>query len=535
MRRLSREARAAATLGRVVGPLALTPPHRFVRVVHAAVAGGPMAVPTAYSAAVSRNRPAVIDDLGVLTHHELDVRVQAIAAGLHARGLEPGSTLGVLCRNHRGFLEAVLAGIRLGCRIVLLNTDFSGPQLADVCDREGVQLLIHDQEFEAAASQCALPFGSVLAWAAAGTLFTTLDKLASSTGSAPRHTTPPSIVLLTSGTTGTPKGARRKGGDTRLSLQLPGGLLERIPFRARRTTYVAAPLFHAWGFGTAMATFALGGTIVVSREFSPARIAESLERHRVDALVTVPILLRRLVDGAEEDLRSRDLAVRIIATSGSALGIELAQHATAVFGPVLHNLYGSTEVGYAAIATPADLRQRPGTVGRAPLGTVVRILDGEGRVLPRGETGRVFVDSGAMFAGYTGGGSKEVIDGMMSTGDLGHFDADGYLFVDGRADDMIVSGGENVFPREVEELLLARDDVADAVVVGVPDQEYGQRLRAYVVTADGHAFDEETLRDDVRRSLARYKVPREVLPLDEIPRNPAGKVLTRLLPDGQQA
>jgi len=222
--------------------------------------------------------------------------------------------------------------------------------------------------------------------------------------------------------------------------------------------------------------------------------------------------------------------LRIVAMSGSALSADLATRAMDLLGEVVYNLYGSTEVGYAAIASPTDLRAAPGTVGRPPYGTIVKLLDARGREVPRGQVGRIFVDNGIAFDGYTGGGSKEVIDGMMSSGDMGHFDAAGRLFVEGRDDDMIVSGGENVFPREVEELLTARPDVADAAVIGVPDDEFGQRLRAFVVLTPEATPNDAELRAYVKAHLARYKVPRDVVYLDSIPRNPAGKIVKRDLP-----
>jgi fatty-acyl-CoA synthase len=202
-----------------------------------------------------------------------------------------------------------------------------------------------------------------------------------------------------------------------------------------------------------------------------------------------------------------------------------------LLGDVVYNLYGSTEVAYAAIATPQDLRAAPGTVGRPPTGTRIKLFDDDGKPVPAGESGRIFVGSSMQFEGYTGGGSKETLEGLMSTGDIGHFDENGRLFVDGRDDDMIVSGGENVFPAEVEDLLGGLDGVAEAAVVGVDDEKYGKRLRAYVVRNDGASLDEEDVKSYVKSNLARYKVPRDVVFVDEMPRNPAGKVMKRKLPD----
>jgi fatty-acyl-CoA synthase len=295
---------------------------------------------------------------------------------------------------------------------------------------------------------------------------------------------------------------------------------------------VAAPLFHSWGFAHFTLGIGLTSTIVLRRKFDPEATLALTAQHQATALAVVPVMLQRILELGEEVISRYDLsALRVIALSGSALSPSLSDKALEVFGPVLYNLYGSTEVAWAAIATPEDLAAAPGTVGRPPRGTVVKLLDEEGREVPQGETGRIFVANEMLFEGYTGGGTKDVVDGLMATGDVGHFDEDGRLFVDGRDDDMIVSGGENVFPQEVEELLHRHEAVGDAAVVGVPDDEWGQRLRAVVVKRKGKQLSEDQVRSYVKEHLARYKVPRDVDFVDELPRNATGKVLKRELRD----
>jgi fatty-acyl-CoA synthase len=202
-----------------------------------------------------------------------------------------------------------------------------------------------------------------------------------------------------------------------------------------------------------------------------------------------------------------------------------------LFGENIYNLYGSTEVAWATIATPKDLREAPGTAGKPPRGTVVKLYDDEGHPVEQGETGRIFVGNEVQFEGYTGGGNKDVIDGLMSSGDVGHFDDQGRLFVDGRDDDMIVSGGENVFPQEVEDLLAGHEKIAEAAVFGVDDEKFGQRLKAVVVTKGDASLSEDEVRKYVKSNLAGYKVPRDVEFMDELPRNATGKVLKRELKD----
>jgi fatty-acyl-CoA synthase len=530
--RAGNEAQFAATLLRARGAgAAMIAPHRYLGVLRALEAYGPVGAAVAFAAAGQANRVAILDERGPVTFGELDQRSNALANALRERGFHPGDSLGILTRNHRGLFEALFAGSKLGARTLLLNTDFAAPQLADVCAREDVAVLVHDEEFGEIVSSYDPPLGPVLAWSDEPGDKTTVDGLiaGASTSAPPRPGRKQRIVLLTSGTTGTPKGAPR---DLALSMVIPGGYVSKIPLRSGRTVLLAAPAFHAWGLLSSMLALGLGNTVVLARRFDPKATVAALEEHRCDALITVPILLSRLLPAISSEAGARDLsALRIVAVSGSALSAELAGQTMDLLGDVVYNLYGSTEVAYATIATPADLRAAPGTVGRPPLGTIIKLLDPDGREVPVGETGRIFVGNSIQFEGYTGGGGKEQIAGLMATGDVGHVDEAGRLFVDGRDDDMIVSGGENVFPREIEELLVGHDDIADAVVVGIDDPDFGARLRAYVVRADGSGIDEDGVRNYVKANLARYKVPRDVQFIDEVPRNPAGKVVKRRLPD----
>jgi fatty-acyl-CoA synthase len=534
--RAGSEAGYAVTLLQARGPgVVLTPPHKLLGTLRALEAYGPAGGAISLAAASYGDRPAIVDELGSVSFADLDRRSNALANALRDKGFQPKEGLGILARNHRHLFEAIFAGAKLGARTLLLNTDFAGPQLADVCEREDVQALIHDQEFTQVAGAVEPSGGKYVAWHDADTGEDTLEGLIRSRGTSrpPRPSAKQKIILLTSGTTGTPKGAPR---DMALSLALPGGYLSKIPLRSGRTAVLAAPAFHAWGLLSSMLALGLGNTLVITRKATPEWTLDALEENRADALITVPILLSRLMDRGDDAIKSRNLdALRVIAVSGSALSPELANRTMDLLGDHLYNLYGSTEVAYATIATPQDMRAAPGTVGRPPQGTTIKLLGDDGNEVAQGRSGRIFVGSSMQFEGYTGGGSKEVVSGMMSTGDVGHVDEHGRLFVDGRDDDMIVSGGENVFPAEVEELLGTYDGVQEAAVVGVDDKDYGKRLRAYVVLSDGAELDEKTLKEHVKSNLARYKVPREIVFIDEMPRNPAGKIIKRDLPDPDTA
>jgi fatty-acyl-CoA synthase len=300
--------------------------------------------------------------------------------------------------------------------------------------------------------------------------------------------------------------------------------------RARETTVIAAPLFHSWGFAHFSIGLSLSSTYVLRRKFDPEATLEAVERSGATALVVVPVMMQRIMELPEETLRKYDLSrLRVTAASGSALPGPLATRWMDAFGENLYNLYGSTEVAWATIATPADLRAAPGTAGRAPHGTRLTIYDPDGNEVPDGETGRIFVGNEMKFDGYTGGGGKDVIDGLLSSGDVGHLDEEGRLFIDGRDDEMIVSGGENVFPREVEDLLAGHDAVKEVAIIGVDDEQYGQRLKAFVVVNDDESLSEDDVKGHVKTNLAGYKVPREVEFLDELPRNATGKVVKKEL------
>jgi len=505
-------------------------PHRVARMLIAFERYGMLGGALSVGAIRHGDHTAVIDELGELTYRQLDERVNSLATAWGEQGLEAGDGVAILARNHRGFLEAFFAAAKCGARIVLLNTSFSGKQVAEVAEREGVDLLVYDDEFREMLGDVSPKHGRWRSWTDDGK--DADDTIASLIASAPdkapgKPSKGPKVVILTSGTTGSPKGAGR---DVPWSLAPIGGLLDKVPFRAGEVTELAVPMFHALGFSHAVLGVALGSTLVLHRKFDPKGTLDSLEEHHATAMIVVPVMLQRMLNLDDEDWAGREFPdLKIIFVSGSQLGAELAQRAIEKFGPVIYNLYGSTEVAYATIATPEDLEADPSSVGRVVHGSVVKILDDDGNEVDQGETGRVFVGSSIQFEGYTGGGDKERVGGLMSSGDVGHFDEHGRLFIEGRDDEMIVSGGENVFPAEVENLLTGHEAIAEAAAIGVDDDHFGQRLKAFVVRKPGRELSEDEIQDYVKENLARYKVPREVVFLDELPRNPTGKVLKREL------
>ncbi len=469
------------------------------------------------AAARDPDRTAVIDERGSFTYRQLLDRAERLAGALRgAVGVAAGDRIGLLCRNHGGLIEGMVAASLLGSDAVLINTGLSPAQLETVAEEQRLRVLIHDSEF--AAHAAVLPRG--------------LDRIDEHQIEPLLRTAPPGavsrpdregrIIVLTSGTTGTPKGARRR---TPPGFGPLASIISRIPLHTRDTMLIAAPLFHTWGLAALQIALALRATIILQRRFEPAEALGAVSRFRCGALMAVPVMLARMLE-----IPPRETPLTVVAVSGSALPGGLATRFMDAYGDVLYNLYGSTEASWASIATPEELRQAPNTAGRPPHGTRIAILSGAGQPLPPGRTGRIFVGNDMLFEGYTNGAARETHSGLLATGDLGHLDERGLLFVDGREDDMIISGGENVFPAAVEDLLAGLPQVREVAVIGVPDAEFGQRLAAWIALRDGEYLDPAAVREYVRQRLARFAVPRDVRFVHALPRNATGKVVPRDLP-----
>jgi fatty-acyl-CoA synthase len=518
------------------GAFGFEPPQHLAALGADVVRWGEIGMIPALNARRNPHRTAIVDDEGTMTFAELNDAVNAVANGLLGLGVRGGDGVAILARNHRWFLIANYACARVGARTILLNTEFSGPQIRDVSEREGARVIIYDDEYSDAVKMASPALGAIRALGTnpdspepSSSTDETLAEMIerSSKDAAPKATKKSAIIILTSGTTGTPKGANRHAPPTLAPI---GGVLSAVPFKAGEVTALPSPMFHALGYLHATIAMTLGSTLVLHRRFAPAVVLSDVATHKVTAIVVVPVMLSRMLDALEAMPIKPDLSnLRIIFVSGSQLGAELATRAMKDIGPVVYNLYGSTEISFVSIARPQDLKTNPATVGPMIKGVKVKILDEHGSELPTGRVGRIFVGTFFPFEGYTGGGNKEIIDGLMSSGDVGYFDSDGLLYVSGRDDEMIVSGGENVFPAEVEDLISGHPEVIEATAIGVEDKDFGQRLRAFVVLKDGAALTEDAIKDYVRNHLARYKVPREVIFLAELPRNPTGKILKREL------
>ncbi len=465
-------------------------------------------------------RAAVIDDDGPFTYRELDQQASQFAAFLLRT--DRRGAVGILCRNHRGFLVAQTGAERAGSDVVMLNTALPAARLAEVVERENITTLVADDEFSAVPDSVAVISADGIG----------PRSLKAGSSAACRWVPSPSrrsgLVLLTSGTTGAPRGAKRPNralGTESLSI------LEQIPYQVGDVYHVASPLFHAWGLSQVTIALATASTVILRRKFDAEAVVDLLESEALDVLAVVPLMLRRILFAtADADAAGRVLhAPRIVTSSGNVLSGDLSLDWMDRFGDRLFNLYGSTETGMGTIARPLDMRIAPGTVGRPPKGVTLSILDEDGMPLPPGQTGAIFLSSTMQFAGYSDGTDRVRNGSLMESNDLGYLDDRGLLHVNGRAGDMIVTGGENVFPSAVEEVLERQPGVEAACVVGLPNPEYGQIVGAFIVVRDGETVDPEALRTELAKEMPGYMVPREYRFVEGLPMTTTGKVIRHQL------
>ena len=432
----------AATLLRV-GMIAPLRPDRYVRMVLALRRYGanPM---TSVSLAAARApaATAIVDERGSITWRELERTSDALAVAFTGLTDPRPRTIGILCRNHRGFVQTLTASAKAGADALLLNTGFSGRQLAEVLQREGAQVLVYDEEF---AGWSRRPARASTGWSRCSAGSTSRrpvgpgrrarrDPPRPPRQAGPRRARDPADLRDDRHPQGRPP---RGGGGGTGAL---AAMFDRIPWRARETTVVAAPMFHAWGFGQLAVSATMTCTVVTRRRFDPEATLRMVEEHDATGLAVVPVMLERIMDLGPEVLdRYRLPSLRFATASGSRMRPDAVLGFMDRFGDVVYNSYNATEAGLITTAVPADLRAEPETAGRPVRGTRLRILDDADRELPPGEVGRIVVLSGSTFEGYTSGDTKDFHEDFMVSGDVGRLDDAGRLFVVGprRRDDRL--------------------------------------------------------------------------------------------------
>jgi fatty-acyl-CoA synthase len=478
------------------------------------------------------DKPAIHDRSGTLTWSELDLTANRMANALQDAAVGPGDRIAAVLRNGREFVTLAVGTQKVGVAACPLNTFAKPKELAATLANTRAKILFYDTEHadqirNAGVEDVPLVFTGDPNHALEGSIsFDAFMEAKSETPPPPftRAGGTPRIIIQTSGTTGTPKGASRDAAAAGLGAL--ANLLKVVPYHRDDIILIPTPMFHSFGLVSLSIATGLGATMVLPHKFEPRETLSLVETHRATALSLVPVMIRRILSLSDE-VRSRyDLSsLRVLLASGSAMGQDLRKEATQLFGEVLYDLYGSTEAGWVSIATPEDIKRNPISVGKPSPGIDVAIFSGEGEKLGPGKTGEIHVKSKYVFEGYTSGDAKDQRDGYMAIGDLGRLDTDDYLYVESRTDDMVIIGGENVYPIEVEDAITSIEGVSDAAVVGVEDDEYGQILVAFV---EGDV-DPDLVQKTCKEDLASYKVPKRVEVLAELPRTATGKVLKRKL------
>lgn len=497
-------------------------------------------------AANAPRKSAVVWRDEVTTFAALDQRIDRIASGLDRRGIGRRSAVVVMMRNRQEMIEVGAAISRAGGAAVNVSWRSTPSELAYLATHSGARAIFLESDFLPSLEhvQADVPRAllahvfAVPSSSAAIRSKLTVTPLAELLGQPAQPLEERSaddddaaIVVYTSGTTGRPKGAVRKF--PRNTAQAALRFINETPLRVDDVHLAACPMYHSTAFAFVTLGHLLGQTVVVMDDFKPEAFLELVERHRVTTTALVPTMIHRIVELPAAVRRRYDTrSLRIVFSGGSALPPGLGTAFMDLFGDTLYNFYGSTETGLVTLARPADLRAAPGTIGRAVPGNDIRLLDDERRDVVPGEVGEVFVKNRLSVVGYHAdveATRASTVDGYFSVGDLARCDGRGLYFLEGRKRDMIISGGVNVYPAEVEGRLEEHPEILEAAVIGVADSEWGERVRAFVVRRAGSALDEGAVRAFAREKLSGPKIPREVVFVDSLPRNPTGKVLKREL------
>lgn len=444
-------------------------------------------------------RPAVTDDGGSCTYGMLYRNATDLGAMLHTQFcLGRGSRVAVMCRNHKGVVRAIFAVAQTGAHLYLINIDMSAAQIGKLCADNQIDVVIADDEFEGKLTQSG--FGGRIVPADTEVAVVAINSNARVRGG--------NIVVLTGGTTGQHKTAARKPGIMRF-VQPFCTLLSGAGLAQYSSVYIATPVYHGYGLAALFMSVLLGAHVYLAPRFDVRRAATIIEKNNVAVLVAVPLMIQRLMHHDVAALGS----LRCILSGGAAIAPALVTRVLATLGPVLYNLYGTSEAGVCIMATPAQLAVAPYTLGQPLQGVELRIAGADGQTVPYGITGNICV--------HTAWAAGSARTKWVPTGDAGYMDKYGMVYLRGRVDDMIVSGGENVYPQVVEQALVQHADVADVAVVGMADADYGQRLHAFVTT--GQPVCTDVLREWLKDKVARYEMPARITVVNELPVTPLGK------------
>ncbi len=484
-------------------------------------------------------RPPGAPELTTRRHYsyrEMNETIDRVGLALSRRGIGKGAGVLLLIKNRIEFLVIHPALSRIGGAAVPASWRSTAPEIEYLARHSGAQVVFFDADIVdticEVAAQLSILKSNFISVGGEVPGFVSLEEIIDrERGEAPESQEEAQVVMYTSGTTGKPKGAVRTFQENALAGALC--FIGETPMALGDVHLAACPLYHATAFGFCGFASLLGGTIAVMSEFKAEPFLDAVQRHRATTTALVPTMIHRLVELGPAAIRRRDLtSLRAIFSGGAPLSGPLAIEAMDLLGDKLWNFYGATETGIITVASPADLRSYPGTIGRAIPSVEIRLLDDAGHECRAGEVGELFARGPMLVDGYHADAEatrQSMNDGFFSVGDLARRDARGCFHIEGRKRDMIISGGVNVYPAEVEGVLHEHPAVAEAAVVGVPDRAWGERVRAFLVLRPGADASDDDLKAHCKGSLAGPKVPRDYIFLESLPRNPTGKVLKREL------
>ncbi|MCA9773300.1 MAG: AMP-binding protein [Myxococcales bacterium] len=495
-----------------------------------------------FLAATQPEKTALIHGERRLSFAELLNRVNRLANALSALGVRKGDRVAMMARNSPEFMEIQTACSKIGAGAVIVNYRLTPPEIEYIVNNSGASALIYDAAFGEVVKATRPRLSNI-----DDKKYVVIrgDGRESDRGyeqilaaSSPLDPPPPgkdatnAVVMYTSGTTGKPKGAVRDLGKAGLGTIL--SFLQVVPLHRSDVHLVAAPMYHATGSGLATAHFSFGCTLVLMDKWKPEDVLALIDRHKVNSTALVPTMLGDVLNLPDDVWSKYDVrSMKAIVTTGSPMTDPIRDKVAQRFGPVLYDLYGSTEMAWVTIARPEDHVHRRGTIGRPVPGTDVVILGEDGRPVKSGEIGEIFAKNDLLIEGYHGNEEatkKSQWNGYFSVGDIGRRDENGYYYICDRKSDMVISGGANIYPAEIEAVLVQHPDVADAAVIGVPDDRWGERLVTFLVLKEGApAFDAERIVEFCRDKLAGYRIPREYIVKDALPRASTGKIHKRTL------
>ncbi|MFD1778461.1 AMP-binding protein [Fredinandcohnia salidurans] len=453
------------------------------------------------------NQFALVDDREKLTYKQLLEQSTKLAHTIvEIAQLQPGMKVGILCRNHASLVKTIFAVSRVGADIYLLNTEISKQQFDAFAERHNFNLVIYDHELSTIIQNYSNL--KILSYHSDLPAISNFLKTKASQANLPR-TSKSKLVLQTSGTTGLSKDAAHKPSLFHY-LNPFFAFIKRLRILDYRNAYIATPIYHGYGIAVLLLFIPLGKNVVITSGFNAKQACELIQQHQIEVVTVVPLMLQKMLLTNPAQLKS----LKCIASGGAKLPTKLVGEKFQRLGPVLYNLYGTSETGLNFIATPQDLMYSATTIGKKISGLKISILDGNEKDVSTGTIGQLCMKSDWSIRKHT----------WIETGDAGYRDENGYYFLCGRIDDMVVSGGENVYPIEIEQVLIKHPQIHDVAVIGIFDVQFGQRLKAFVVPEKNEVLTEEELLEWLRQRVARFQLPKEVTIVKQLPYTPLGKL-----------